>query len=217
MGKRMNEFTKIFERVDIDNLVSYFLYGVDTFEEITDTYAERIRASYDELLSYLQERFPGTDGEDEELGNEICNFASIHDDVHIQVGIIIGFQLYKALEQGYYNPQGADIKKIIHNFAVSADNPQKTEESLLEDFFEKRISTALKAALVSGIQYQAALKKQNESISRLEKCGLSMEQKSKVDEALSASQALNTEYGREAYKQGFADAHKLLTELTHKL
>lgn len=213
----MNEFTKIFERVDIDNLVSYFLYGVDAFEEITDTYAESIRASYDELFSYLQERFPGTDSEDEELGNAICHFASIHGEVHLQVGIIIGFQLYKVLEQGYYNPRGTDIKKIIQNFAVSADNPQKTEESLLEDFFEKRINTALKAALISSISYQTTLKRQNESISRLEKCGLSMEQKSEVEEALSASQALNTEYGRQAYKQGFSDAHKLLTELMHKL
>lgn len=213
----MNEFTKIFERVDIDNLVSYFLYGAEPLEEITDTYAERINASYDELFSYIKEMFPGIDSEDEGLGNAICHFASIHGEVHLQIGIMIGFQLYKVLEQGCYNPKGTDIKGIIQSFAVSDDNLQETESSLLEEFFEKRINTALQSSLNSSTQYQTALKKQKQSISRLENCDFSMEQNLEVEQFLSASRILNTEYGREAYRQGFIDAHKLLTELTHKL
>ncbi len=211
----MSAFTRVLKRLDIGSLVSYYLYGVEPFEKITEDYSEKLNLSYDELFAEMKELFPDIDCENEDLGNAVCIFASIHGEVHFQVGLLIGFQLYKGLDQGYLNLHEEDLKNGVLKFVAPDGNWYKTDNSLLEDFLEKRMREALEPSSVSDEQYQEALKKQKESVKQLEECGLNKEQLEKVEQVILTSQTLNAEYGRAAYKQGYMDAYKLLTELKH--
>ena len=144
-------------------------------------------------------------------------FASIHGEVHFQVGLLIGFQLYKRMEQGYLNLHEENLQNGVLKFIAPDGNWRKNDTSFLEDFLEKRMQEALEPSVVSDERYQEALTKQKGSVKQLEECDLNKEQREKVEQVLLTSQTLNTEYGKAAYKQGYMDAYKLLTELKHML
>lgn len=211
----MNAFTRVLKRLDIDSLVSYYLYGVEPFEKNAEDYTERLNLSYDELFAKMKELFPDIDCENEDLANAVSIFGSIHGEVHFQVGLLIGFRLYKRMEQGYLNLHEENLLNGVLKFIAPDGNWHKNDTSFLEDFLEKRMQEALEPSSVSNEQYQEALKKQKESLEQLEECDLNEEQREKVEQVLLTSQTLNVEYGKAAYKQGYMDAYKLLTELKH--
>lgn len=213
----MSAFTRVLKRLDINRLVSYYLYGVEPFEKITEDYSEKMDLSYDELFAEMKKLYPDIDCENEDLGNAVAIFASIQGEVHFQVGLLIGFQLYKGMEQGYHNLHEEELKNGVLKFAAPDGNWYKTDNPLLDDFLERRMQEALEPSSISDEQYQEALQKQKESVKQLEECGLSKEQKEKVEQVLLTSQTLDAEYGRAAYKRGYMDAYKFLTELKHIL
>ena len=90
---------------------------------------------------------------------------------------------------------------------------EKREESLLDILAEERIHTALQDALNENELYQSAEKEVDETLNELEKVGLSREQNKVVDKALSATNASGAAYGATAYKQGFYDGIKLMSEV----
>ena len=61
--------------------------------------------------------------------------------------------------------------------------------------------------------YQASQKEIDGAINELEKAGLSREQNKVVDKVLSATNAGGAAYGATAYKQGFYDGIKLMSEI----
>lgn len=213
----MSAFTRVLKRLDISSLVSYYLYGVEPFEKIAEDYTDKLNLSYDELFAEMKELFPDIDCENEDLANAVSIFASIHGEVHFQVGLLIGFQLYKRMEQGYLNLHEEDLQNGVLKFIAPDSNWRKNDTSFLEDFLEKRMQEALEPSVVSDERYQEALTKQKGSVKQLEECDLNKEQREKVEQVLLTSQTLNTEYGKAAYKQGYMDAYKLLTEWKHML
>ena len=90
---------------------------------------------------------------------------------------------------------------------------EKREESLLDILAEERMHTVLQDALNEDELYQSAEKEVDETLNELEKVGLSREQNKVVDKALSATNASGAAYGATAYKQGFYDGIKLMSEV----
>lgn len=71
---------------------------------------------------------------------------------------------------------------------------------------------AIEQAVEKDKKYQEVNEKTNSKISNIEKVKFNSEQWRLVDEALSASNEIGSEYGRVTYYQGFKDAISLLTE-----
>ena len=212
----MTEFTEVLERIDISRIAAFFLFGSEPTNVITDSYEERINTSYKEIFKRLEEIFPSADKNNEDVQDAISELVVTHSDVFLQIGVMIGFQLYKVLEQNYHNPKSAGIDKILKKYIASLTKPQEDtpeESSLLEHFFEERRFSSLEEALETNDDYQNALKTCSEELDKLKQCGLDNEQKKAVDKALSATNAVGSEYGTAAYRLGFHDARKLMLEL----
>ncbi len=212
----MTEFTKILDRIDISRIAAYFLYGSESTSSITDSYEERISASYKEVYAKLETLFPTADKTDPALQDAISDLALTHSDVYLQVGVLIGFQLYKVLEKEYHSPKAAGIDKVIKNYITSAGKNRKDrqdEDCLLENFFEFRKCHSLEKMLACNEEYQNASRKCEEEVEKLGRQNLNDEQRSAVDKAISAANAAGAEYGAAAYQQGFDDARRLFMEL----
>lgn len=93
----------------------------------------------------------------------------------------------------------------------------QTKNNLLNYLWGERIHGALEAALQQDEDFQKATQISNSEQDNLDTIGLSSEQTKAVDRVISANNAAGTEYGRVAYRQGFSDNLKLLSELYHLL
>lgn len=116
----MSEFSDMLERVKLNSIVGYLMYGTeDTVVEEKGTYEERIENAYDKIFRTLKDMFPSANRQNDELFNAVMDFSITHNEVYLEMGIIIGIQMYKNLEQQKYFDL-ANIQAIIKE-TVSAD------------------------------------------------------------------------------------------------
>lgn len=126
----MNEFTEIFQRIDIENISSFLLYGVETNEDITEftkVYAEKMAESYVEVYKNLKRLFPDKTIENDSINDAIAHFTSVHCESYFQIGIIVGFRLYKIMEQRYKENWTEDMDEFIKKYAVFYNEIQEEE------------------------------------------------------------------------------------------
>ncbi len=90
---------------------------------------------------------------------------------------------------------------------------KKSKNNLLDILIKTRIVKALDKAAVKSRAYKDTLKQQDKAFDRLDKAGLSREQKSIVDRAVSAANDCGAAYGAVAYELGLHDGIKLMSEL----
>lgn len=86
-------------------------------------------------------------------------------------------------------------------------------DKLLEILVSTRTVKALDKAVSKSYDYKETLKKQDKAFDRLEQAGLSKEQKSIVDRAISAANDCGAVYGAVAYRLGLHDGIRLMAEL----
>ena len=86
-------------------------------------------------------------------------------------------------------------------------------DKLLEILVSTRTVKALDKAVSKIYDYKETLKKQDKAFDRLEQAGLSKEQKSIVDRAISAANDCGAVYGAVAYRLGLHDGIRLMAEL----
>lgn len=89
----------------------------------------------------------------------------------------------------------------------------KKTGSLLDLLVWVRTHKALDRAVMKSRDYQYTLKQQDEAFDILDRAGLSREQKTIVDRAISAANHCGTVYGVVAYRLGLQDGIKLMSEL----
>ena len=89
----------------------------------------------------------------------------------------------------------------------------KKTGSLLDLLVWVRTHKALDRAVMKSRDYQYMLKQQDEAFDSLDRAGLSKEQKTIVDRAISATNHCGTVYGVVAYRLGLQDGIKLMSEL----
>ncbi len=87
------------------------------------------------------------------------------------------------------------------------------DDNLLDVLMEERIHKGLEKALNDNELYKSAQKEVDEAINELEKAGFSREQNKVIDKAISAANASGAAYGATAYRQGFNDGIKLISEV----
>lgn len=124
----MSEFSDILERVKLNSIIGYLMYGTeDSVVEDKGTYEERIENAYDKIFGTLEDMLPSANRQNDELFGAVMDFSITHNEVYLEMGIIVGIQMYKNLEQ-QQNLDLANIQAFIKD-TVSADmKREKTNE-----------------------------------------------------------------------------------------
>lgn len=116
----MSEFSDMLERAKLNSIIGYLMYGTeDSLVEDRGTYEERIKNAYDKIFGTLEEMFPSANKDNDKLFGAIMDFSITHNEVYLEMGIILGIQMYKNLEQQPYLDL-TNIQTIIKD-TVSAD------------------------------------------------------------------------------------------------
>lgn len=110
----MNIYTETIEKLDIKALASFLLYNSGAGDiEALDHVNEKIEASYTVLFDNLEEMFPEADRDNDRLFNTVTDFVKLHDEIYFQAGLILGFQLFKTLEQSYSSLDENFVRSIM--------------------------------------------------------------------------------------------------------
>lgn len=116
----MSEFSDMLERVKFNSIIGYLMYGTeDSVVEDRGTYEERIKNAYDKIFGTLEDMFPSANKDNDKLFGAVMDFSITHNKVYLEMGIIVGIQMYKNLEQQPYLDL-TNIQTIIKD-TVSAD------------------------------------------------------------------------------------------------
>lgn len=182
--------------------------GVPPEKELS-TEETALEDSYDRFFTAIEELYPEADRQNDELFHAVAEFAAIHDNAYFRTGVIVGFRLYKEFEEGYARLDGMDIPAALEQCGLVGHRA----ESLLEQFFDARLSEALEDSLRRDRRYQSARAEARRKVKRLEDMGLRSRRWRPVDQVLSACNSSASEYGRAAYVLGFQDAVDVIVEL----
>lgn len=99
----MSEFSDMLERVKFNSIIGYLMYGTeDSVVEDRGTYEERIKNAYDKIFGTLEDMFPSANKDNDKLFGAVMDFSITHNKVYLEMGIIVGIQMYKNLEQQPY-------------------------------------------------------------------------------------------------------------------
>ncbi len=111
-GYRMSEFSDIMTRVKLDNIIGYLIYGIEDYEmKKRGTYEERIEDAFDRIFKSIERICPFLNRQNDELQSAIIDFSVVHKQVYLEMGIIIGIQMYQNLEKQYIDL--SNVKAII--------------------------------------------------------------------------------------------------------
>ncbi len=127
----MDKFRDIFERIKIEELAPYFLYGGDSIEETTMDYEQKLNKSFKKALKNI--KCLDIDGkEDSEKINDILfDFGLTCGNVYLEVGVLMGFQLFKIFEQDFCKLKTIGAEDILKQYTnlflknVTKDNVSK--------------------------------------------------------------------------------------------
>lgn len=107
----------------------------------------------------------------------------------LEMGVIIGFQMYKNMEQGYMDFEVNGMDKIIKkNLSAEKKTEEKSndKESVLQGLFDEGICNSLEAALRLDKGYKDARKIANETLDDIDNLELDKKQWSTVDRAFTS-------------------------------
>lgn len=201
-----NELKKMLKKVNLEQVVAYLLYDTDAENKNEEIYENKVENSYNTFFECIEKVYPFVNRNEGKLWDAVTEFASVHDEVYFEFGIIVGFRLYKNLEQGFKKLYSESKEK-------SFTNMRKKYDDLFKEFFSQRMEKALEESIRTDEKYNEARKIANMEQDKLNKIVLDKAQWQLMDNAISAANALGAEYGRAAYYQGFQDAIKLVSEL----
>lgn len=125
----MSEFSNMLERIKLDSIIGYLMYGTeDTEIDNKGTYEERIENAYDRIFKSLENMFPSVNKQNEELFEAVMEFSLIHTEVYLEMGVIVGIQVCKNLLHKNLDLP-SNVQEIIKKM-VSADIKREKMKSL---------------------------------------------------------------------------------------
>lgn len=107
----MNECDAILERAN--NITGYLLYGTDADIEHNLSYQDRLANANNVLFDTLKSILPAANKENDALVNAIMDFSMVHNEVYLEIGLIIGHYLSENFKQSCQN---LNIREIVSIF-----------------------------------------------------------------------------------------------------
>ncbi|MCI9559603.1 hypothetical protein VSQ48_13755 [Candidatus Ventrimonas sp. KK005] len=127
----MEDFKQILKRVNFDGMISYLMYGVSSKEKQEGTYEERVQDAYDRIFDDLEGKFPTANREDDALYDIVLKFAMALSEVYMEMGVTVGFQLFKNFESNCKNFEAPGLEAAIQkNLAALRESEKQAEEDL---------------------------------------------------------------------------------------
>lgn len=114
----MSELTGLLGKIKLENIMASLIYGEDKEKKIFENYGKEIDNSYIEIFEKLESLYSEADRGDDKLFDAVVGFAALHDDIYFEAGVLVGFQLFKSLEQGYQKHSQGDIQSILEKYRV---------------------------------------------------------------------------------------------------
>lgn len=97
----MKTIKGIIERSKLESIVAYLMDLSELNGQRMNDYDNTIEKSFIEFYNKLEQMLPGADRKNDKLFETVATLAAIHDDIFLEVGILVGFNLYKNLELSY--------------------------------------------------------------------------------------------------------------------
>ena len=127
----MEDFKQILKRVNFDGMISYLMYGVSSKEKQEGTYEERVQDAYDRIFDDLEGKFPTANREDDALYDIVLKFAMALSEVYMEMGVTVGFQLFKNFESNCKNFEAPGLEAAIQkNLAALRESERQAKEDL---------------------------------------------------------------------------------------
>lgn len=92
----MSYITEIFDRLDLQQIREFLLHGVECIQVTDKTYKQRLEAPGKTAFDMLKNQFPDVD-EYEKIANDIHHYASVTQDVYMEIGMQCGVALVMKL------------------------------------------------------------------------------------------------------------------------
>ena len=108
----MSEFEQLLQKVQLENLRSYIVYGINQPGDTFENYEEKIRKSFCEFYGKLESMYEKADRNDNQLNEAVLDFVMIHEDVYFEAGVLTGVRLLQNLEREYDRHKGSDMDFI---------------------------------------------------------------------------------------------------------
>lgn len=100
----MDEFTQMQERVKMDNMMDYLIYGNvadPIYRESArgNIYRKRIDEAFDVLFEKLERMFPSAGRDNDELYSALLRFSMTHQETYTEMGFLTGFRFCTNLQE----------------------------------------------------------------------------------------------------------------------
>lgn len=212
----MFEFKTLFERSNFKNIVSYLISGIGENEDVIEDYDKKIQQSYECFFTGIEKLYPQADREDNRLFEVVSEFIGTHDNIYLEAGVLIGFQICRGFEGAYSKHVKNDFSALLARLEKGQVIQQKKKKTsdLLKIISEYRMSTVLEEVISENADYQKLNEEVHRKLNMIEKIGLNQEQWHIIDNALTVCNERSADYGKIAYMMGFKDATKLLMEIS---
>lgn len=115
----MSEFEKLLQKVKLENLRSYIIYGINESGDTFENYEEKLEKSFREFYTVLESMYEKADRNDSRLHDAVIDFAMVHEDVYFEAGVLTGVQLIRNLEQEYARHKNCDMEFIWNRVSGS--------------------------------------------------------------------------------------------------
>lgn len=109
----MCQLTEMLRRAKVDELISYLIYDTGANSEMAENYEQMINDSFIHFFEKLESLFPEVDREEDEVFSIVADLVTVHDDIYFSSGLLVGFQLYKNMEQSFENSKEFDMKDLL--------------------------------------------------------------------------------------------------------
>lgn len=120
-----SEFNTIWDRIKLDSVIGYLIYGSETEPQKNGEYQSRIVNAYDEIFDVLEHIMPSVSRQDEDLFNAVMDFSIVHNEVYLEMGLLMGFQLYKEIEESRQKLDMGNMKTVLKKILADAEEMEK--------------------------------------------------------------------------------------------
>lgn len=88
----MSYISEIFDRINLQQVSSFLQYGTEKTFVSDEPYSKRITDAESEIFGLIRQRFPDIKEQEKFIG-DICDYASIIQDVYMEIGLHCGMLL----------------------------------------------------------------------------------------------------------------------------
>ena len=81
----MSELKELLEKVKLENIMAFMIYGADSRRDAFENYEKEIEKSYDEIFYRLEHLYSEADRKDDKLFDVVADFAMPVSYTHLDV------------------------------------------------------------------------------------------------------------------------------------